>query len=441
MTRGLGRRAALLLPLAATGCGIFDDWFGSEKPPLPGTRIPVITARRGIAVDNPDARRIALPPPVANAAWAQAGGDADHAMGHLAARDVLAEFWRVGIGEGGGYRRKITSRPVVADGRVFTMDSEAEIHAFDTRTGARLWRLDTQARKDRSANIGGGLGLDGGVLYASTGRGDALAVDAASGKILWRAKLGNAARAAPTLADGRLYIPLIDGRLVALAESDGKLAWSYQGSVPDASVLGLPSPAYADGLLVAGFGNGDVAGLRAATGAVAWADSLASNSGRNSLLDLPTVRGMPVIDRGQVFAVGLGGLMVSLDLRSGRRLWERDLGSSETPWLAGDWLFVLTNDMEVVALNRSDGAVAWVTPLPRWENEKKQSGPIRWIGPTLVSDRLILTGSIERAVALSPYTGAVLGRQELSGAGSVAPVVADGVVYVITDDATLLALR
>ncbi len=438
--RGLGRRAALLLPLATGGCGLLDDWFGETKPPLPGARIPVMPPGRGLDVDNPGNLRVALPPPLANAAWPQAGGDAAHAMGHLAAADVLAPLWQAGIGEGGGYRRKITARPVIAAGRVFAMDSNAAVSAFDVRSGERLWRLDTRARHDRSSNVGGGLGLDGGVLYATTGRGDVLAIRPGDGKILWRQSLGNAARAAPTIADGRLFIPLIDGQVIALSTADGRRLWAYQGGSADTEVLGLPSPAYADGLLVAGFGSGDIAGLRATTGAVVWGDTLASGAGRSSLIDLSSVRAMPVIADGQVFAVSLGGLMVALDLRSGRRVWERDVASGETPWLAGDWLFLLSSDMQAAAINRNDGSVAWVTPLPRFKNDKDQTGPIHWIGPTLVSDRLVFASSIRRAVALSPYTGKVLGRQDLSSAASDTPVVADRTLFIVTDDGQLNAL-
>lgn len=437
----LGRRAALVLPFAAAGCDLLDSWFGTEKPPLPGTRIPVMEEGKGLEIDNPESRPVTLPHPALNADWLQNGGNPAHDMEHLAAADVLSVAWRADIGDGAGYRRKITSRPVIANGRVFTMDSDAHVRAFDAHSGDLLWRLDTRARKDRSANVGGGVGYDNGVLFATTGRGDALAINPATGTITWRAELGNAARAAPTLAEGRLFVPLIDGRVVALSQKDGKKIWTYQGTAADPGILGLPSPAYADGVLIAGFATGDIEALRAATGASTWSDSLASNTGRNSLIDIASVRGLPVIKDGQVVAIGLGGLMVSIDIRSGRRVWERDIGSTETPWLAGDWIFALTTNMEALALNRDDGTVAWVTPLPRFRNEKEQTGPIRWLGPTLVGDRLVFASDYDRAVALSPYTGKVLGRQHQPGAASVEPVVAGGTLYLVTDDAVLLALR
>jgi outer membrane protein assembly factor BamB len=356
-------------------------------------------------------------------------------------RDTLAEAWRASIGQGGGYRRKITARPVIAGGRVFAMDSDAVVSAFDARTGGRLWRFETASEDTRSTNVGGGIALDGGTLYAATGLADVVALDAAGGKQRWRTTLPTAARAAPTVADGRLYIPTLDNQMLALAATDGKKLWAYQATAADTSVLGLPSPAFADGLLVAGFAAGDLICLRAASGAVSWTDSLASVRGRTSLVDFSAIHGMPVIAEGRVYAAGLGGLLISLDLRSGRRLWEREIGSDQTPWLAGDWLFVLTTDQVMVAVNRDDGAIAWLTQLPQWQNEEKQEDPVRWLGPALAGDRLIVAGSSSEALAVSPYTGKILGRQPLSGAASVPPVVADGTVFVVTDDGSLLALR
>jgi outer membrane protein assembly factor BamB len=439
--RVLGRRAALMLPLAATGCSLLDRWFGDVKPPIPGKREAILAPQRGLVVDNPPNRRVTLPPPQVNAAWPQPGGNAAHAPGHPAVADRLTKAWRANIGEGGGYRQVITARPVIAGGRAYAMDSNGVISAFSLRTGERLWRTDTADPEDDSTNIGGGVALDGDTLYAATGRAAVLALDAAGGKIRWRKPLPTPARAAPTVADDRLFVPTLDEQLVAFARKDGSKLWSYQGASEATSVLGLPSPAYADGLVVAGFGSGDIACLRAEGGSVTWTDGLGAGRGRTSLADLSAVRGLPVIDQGTVFAVSFGGLMAALDLRTGRRLWEREIASQETPWLAGDWLFVLTMDQQLAALNRHDGAVAWITQLPQFEDTENRTDPIRWVGPLLAGDRLIVAGSTEEALAVSPYNGAILGRQPLSAAAAVAPVVAEGTVLLVTDDGTLLALR
>jgi outer membrane protein assembly factor BamB len=436
----LGRRGALLLPVVLGGCGLWDRWFGENKTPMPGTRIAIATQSHGLEVDDKGAR-VVLPPPVGNADWPQAGGNPSHAMGHLQVGDTLQTAWRADIGEGGGYRRKITAQPVVNGGQVFTMDSDATLTAYNVANGARLWRLDTQVKGDRSSNVGGGIGVDGDVLYAGTGRAELLALEAGSGKIRWRKPVSTPVRSAPTIADGRVFVITLDNQLQAFAVDDGRRLWGFQATTPDTSVLGLPAPAYADGLVVGGFGSGDLVALRAATGSVAWSDNLGAARGRTSLTDLSSIHGLPVVADGRVYAGSLGGLVVSLDLRTGRRLWERDVASAATPWLAGDWLFLLDTNGQVAAITRAEGRVAWVSQLQQFEDEKKKEDPIYWKGPVLAGDRLILGSSNAMAVAMSPYTGDILGQQKLPGAMSVEPCVAGGTVYVITDEANLIALR
>lgn len=438
--RLLPRRGVLLLPAVLGGCGIFDDWFGDTKKALPGTRLTVMNVRHGLEVDAIGVR-VVLPPPVANPAWPQAGGKPSHAMGHLQLRDTLDIAWRADIGEGGGYRAKITAQPVVVGGRVFTMDSDAVVSAFDVATGGRIWRTETQAEEDRSSNVGGGIAVEGDTLYAGTGRAELLALEAATGTIRWRHPVGTPVRAAPTIADGRIYVVTMDNQLQALAANDGRRLWVFQATSPDTGVLGLPAPAFADGLVVAGFGAGDLVALRAASGSVAWSDSLASARGRNGLSDLSAVHGLPVLADGRVYAGGLGGLTISLDARSGRRLWEREIATADTPWLAGDWLFLLGTDGHLAAITRADGRVAWISQLPRFEDDEKKKDPIRWIGPVLAGGRLLLGSSNALLVSVNPYNGEVVGQQTLSAAVSVPPVVAGGMAYVVTDDATLVALR
>jgi outer membrane protein assembly factor BamB len=437
----LTRRSALLLPLAAAGCSTLDRWFGDTKTPLPGKREAILPPRRGLTIDNPRTRPVALPHPAPNKEWLQAGDNAAHVPGHPEVAVQLSRVWKADIGEGSGYRRLITARPVVAAGRVFAMDSDAVVSAYDLRSGERLWRTETAAPDDDSTNVGGGVALADGVAYVSTGRASLLALDASSGKIRWRQPLGTPARAAPTIADNRLFVPTLDEQLTAFARADGARLWSYQGGAVDTGLLGLPSPACAEALVVAGFGSGDLACLRVEDGTVTWTDGLGAARGRTSLADLSAVRAMPAIAQGTAYAVSFGGLCVGIDLRTGRRLWTREIASQESPWLAGDWLFILSLDQHVAAVNRLDGAVAWVAELPQFEDPKARTGPIHWVGPVLAGDRLIVAGSTEEALAISPYTGAILGRQPLTAAAAISPIVADGTVLFVTNDGSLLAFR
>ncbi len=444
-SRALSRRAALALPLGLTlplsGCGLWDDWFGTHKPPIPGHREPVLAAANVLAVEQ-GAPKVVLPPPVRNVAWPQPGGNPAHLMGHLAAPAVLNRAWEAPIGDGGGYRNKILAQPVVADGVVYAMDTRAIVSAFNLSDGARRWRFDTRAEDSRSTNVGGGLCIAGGVLYAVNGLGDVVAIDPARGTQKWRVYLGAPGRSGPTVVEGRLFVTTIQDRIQALDIANGHRLWDYQAVNAATGMLGEPAPAYADGLVVAGFASGELTALRADTGTVVWTDNLVASSTGAGLLDINSIRGLPAIGGSQVFAVGMGGLTVSNDLHSGRRLWQHNVAGLNSPWLAGDWMFMVTLDQLMTALHVDDGRVAWVSQLPQWQNPKAQKNPITWFGPLLAGDRLVVAGTSKAALALSPYTGDILSLQKLPGvAAPLQPVIADNTLLLIAEDGRLIALR
>jgi outer membrane protein assembly factor BamB len=441
----LTRRSALLGPLALlSGCGDWFDWdsvLSTPKHPLEGKREDVIHSAHGLVVTSGVAK-VTLPPPVVNVAWPQDGGNPAHLMGHLRVGERINDAWRVAIGTGGGFRRQITASPVIADGVIFTMDSEAVVEAFDTTRGTRLWRLDTRAKQDRSTNIGGGLAIDHGVLYAATGRGDLIAIDPAKGTERWRQSLAMPIRSAPTIADGRIFAVTIDDKIYALNTNGGKQLWMHPAATVTTAALGLPAPAYAQGLVIAGFGSGDLLALRAESGTLAWSDQITAGGAQNTLADISSITAMPVVSGDHVYAAGLGGLLVAIEIHVGRRLWEREVASGQTPWVAGDWVFLVSEDAEVAAIHLPDGDVAWVTPLPHYKNPKKQKDPISWIGPLLVSDRLIVAGSNGQVLSLSPYSGKILGEIALKKTNvALAPIAAGGTVYMVTNDGAMLAMR
>lgn len=436
----MSRRAALLLPLAAGGCSLFDDVFSSSKPPIEGKREAVTAVRPGLEVDPANTAPVTVPAATQVAQWPQSGGGPTHVGGNIAVGG-FRPAWRASIGEGGGYRQKITAQPIVVPGRVVTMDSDGQVAAFDLETGNRLWRTGTQDDNNRSTNVGGGVSFADGTVFATTGRAELLAIDAGNGAIRWRKPLESPARSAPTVADGRLLVLTLDNRMQAFSASDGERQWVYQASSSATTLFGEAAPAVSDGIAICAFGSGDIVALRADSGGLAWSDSLASARGRNSLVDLSAIRALPVIDAGRVYAIGGGGLMVELDLRSGRRLWEREVGGLQTPWLAGDWLFVQTLDQALAAIGRRDGRVRWLRDLPHYQKPAKKRDPLYWNGPVLAGGKLILAGSNETAVSVDPASGEIVGEVDLPGAASVAPIAASGMLFIVSDDGTLQAYR
>jgi outer membrane protein assembly factor BamB len=443
--RTIGRRAALLATAGLLGgCETFDSIFGTTKKPLPGERRSVLTTDRDLAPDpSTAAEPVTLPAPVAMADWPLAGGNAAHAPGHLALPGNLAEAWRSSIGAGTGYRQRITTGPVIGGGSVFAADAFGVVSAFDLAQGGRRWRFDTRPEDDDAGAIGGGCALSNGVLYVASGMGEVLAMAPADGAVRWRVKLPAPSRGAPAVADGRIMIPTIDNQLVCLSAEDGKRLWSYRAQNALTVPLGLPAPAIEGDIVVAGFASGELVALRALDGRVVWTESAAGAAVAGGLADVQGIRALPVIDRGRVFAMGVNRTTVAVDLRSGRRLWERELGGTETPAVAGDWVFLISDNGNLAAVGREDGRVRWITPLNEagTERERERRKGARYAAPILAGGRIILPSTLEEALIVDPATGQVAGSLRLPGAVSLPGAVAGNMLVFVTDDGSAVAYR
>ena len=152
------------------------------------------------------------------------------------------------------------------------------------------------------------------------------------------------------MADGQLYVMSQDSQLYALRATNGETLWSEAAALELAGVFGTSSPAVAQGTVVAGFASGDLNAYRYENGRVVWDDQLSRTSISTSVGTLSDIDADPVIDGGRVYALGQGGRMVALELVTGQRLWELNVAGISTPWLAGEWLFVVTDDARLVSI-------------------------------------------------------------------------------------------
>ena len=362
-------------------------------------------------------------------------------MYHLALGETIKQVWKSDVGDGASDYGRIAAQPVVADGRVFTMDALDVVSAFDVVTGKRLWRFDPQPEDARDQTYGGGVAVDGSRVFITSGYGEALALEAATGKVIWRKSLNDPSHGPPTVADGRVFAITVENQLQVLATDDGRLLWTHSGLPEPASLLGAASPAVQGDVVVVPYSSGELFGLRIENGRVLWSDNLATAQPLGALNSIADVRGQPVIDRDRVYAVSNSGLMVAIDLRTGDRVWEQDIASTHAPWAAGDYVYVLADDLNLVCLRREDGKVAWVRDLPRYQDEVKKKDPLIWTGPVLAGDRLITVSSAGEALSISPYTGQPLGSTDFDDPIFVTPTVAGKTLYVLTDEADLIALR
>ncbi|MEZ5891658.1 MAG: PQQ-binding-like beta-propeller repeat protein [Parvularculaceae bacterium] len=457
--------ALSLTALAACSSGPVGKIFGGEekkkekeeeKKAEDDKRISILALEQELAADPRYAGvTIDLPPSYVNASWTQPGGEADHTLHHLSAPGELKTVWKTDIGKASQRRARLTSPPIVVDDRVYVLDAEATVTAFDVATGNRIWRSELAPelkerfrvrdilRGPKAAQIGfgGGVAYENGRIFVTSGFGFVASLDAATGAEQWRVETDAPARTPPTAYRGRVYLSTNTNEFLALNQETGAKDWTFQSFEESARFLSSSSPAAAGDLVVAPFSSGELVAFIAENGRSVWDSTLTRETRLTAIAALNDIAGSPVIDRGLVYVVSHGGRFSAIDIRSGQPVWELPVASLQMPWVAGDFIYLVSTEGELICVSRNEGAIVWVTQLKRYKKEKKKKGRISWAGPVLAGGNLILVSTEKEMVKVSPTTGEVVAQKKIDGGSVVAPVVAGEKIYVLTEEGQLIAMR
>ena len=450
------------------GGGESNEEIRERQGEIAGERIPILSIDDQLQVGGSvPAGSLVLPEPYVNRDWPQAGGNSAHAMGHTLAGPELSRAWREGVGDGSGRKGRVVAPPVVADGMIYVMDGDNTVRALDESDADTVFRVEIEKERigrtrtsgtgivdrirdpmsifDRGGkdgeSVGGGVAVGEGKLFVSSGLGLMGAYDAKTGAVLWQIATRTPLHSAPTYADGRVFAVSDDNEIFAFDADTGDILWTYQGIIEPARMLTATAPAVVDEVVLAPFSSGELVALRVQNGGVIWQDALSSTGRLTPLATLNDIASGPVVADGFVIASAQSGNTTAFDLRTGQRIWAQPAGMIGFPLVVGDAVFGVTVNGEVVAMNKLDGTVSWLTQLRAYGKEKKRKDRISWIGPVMAGGKLVVASSKGEMVTIDPQTGAILQEAKIGDPVYVPPIVANQTVYFLTDDADLVAFR
>ncbi|WP_309646395.1 PQQ-binding-like beta-propeller repeat protein [Phenylobacterium sp.] len=464
------RNSLLVLLLAASmvvsGCSTVsrlnpfnrggDD--GPGETAAEGERISIVAADQKLEVAEAlKGADFFLPTPATTTEWPLPGGTAEQSNGQPEAGGSLSVAWKRNFGRGSGGGSFVTAPPVSANGKIFVMDGEASVSAFDAQSGSQVWKVNLRpdSKRDKEA-FGGGLAVSDGKLYVSSGYRFVAQLNADTGAVVWRTVTEQPIHAAPTVSGGRLFVVSVDNTLLTFDAATGADGWTYQGLSESARILAASSPAVSGDTVVASFGSGELVALRAANGNDLWNEALSQANRNNALSEIRDIPGRPVIYQGDVFAVSHSGVFAATDLRTGQARWTLPVTGITSPWPAGDVVYVVSKSGEVICAARETGQIYWIRDLGVGRERSSGRGfmgigflggkkkyttrPI-WSSPLLASNRIVLAGTTGELVAINAKTGEVEKTMDLGAPTLIGPIAVNGTIYVVTDEAQLIALR
>lgn len=376
--------------------------------------------------------------------WTHRAGNARHLMPHAALSATPQRVWSANIGAGSSRKNRIAAAPVVADGRVFTMDAGTTVAATSTG-GGTLWSTDLTASFDKGGGqSSGGLAAGNGRLYATTGYGELVALDAASGAVLWRQRVDAPISGAPATDGNAVYVSGRDGSAWAVDAGSGKVIWQVVGTPGKAAYVGTAAPTVGDRAVIFPSSAGDLmAVLKIGGGTKVWQASLAGKRLGRAYALTYDVTGDAVIAGKTLFAGSGSGRTVAMSASSGERIWSAGEGALGPVALAGGSLFLVNDEAKLVRLNAETGEVIWSVEMPYFTKDKikRRKGIHAHYGPVMAGGRIMVVSSDGLLRAFDPTDGSLTYTAEIPGGAAAQPAVAGGTLYVVGGNGQLHAFR
>ncbi|HCM83313.1 MAG TPA: PQQ-binding-like beta-propeller repeat protein [Alphaproteobacteria bacterium] len=422
----------LLLPLLVA-CSWFEK---NANPPLEGERTAVLPQADQLKSESASTPTLDAAQDVAN--WPAQNQNIFQTGAHANITPKFEKIWDRSIGEGKSDRKEITTRPVAADGKIFAMDNRGNLTAMDAKSGKLLWRV--RSRAESNSALAGGLTVDNGVLYVTNGLSQILAVSAANGGKIWSANLDAPARTAPTVADGKVFVVTRGGQSFCLDAQSGKILWQHKGLLESAAILSGAAPAADGEMVMIPYASGEVLAMAAGNGSVLWGESLASGRAENNLATLHDLRAPPMILDDIIIAANYASNITAMERRSGDRVWAHNFGALQPMTTSGDTVFLITTNSQLVAINRKSGELFWSVPL---QSEEREAGEPQeyWYGPLLLNGQLFVLSANGMGELRDAMTGAVTAAHDDLAEPAENPITANGMIYWTTASGEVVAYQ
>lgn len=431
---------ALPLTLSLAACGSAPIVLSEEEK---AARITVNPFQDDFTPDATlAATTITLPAAQPSGDWLQSGLNPQKVPGNLTAGDQFKIDWRTGVGEGSGELKRIIAAPVAKADRIYTIDANQKVSAFDIASGKRVWENQLKAADPHwdEFSVGGGLAIAGEKLIVASGFAFVSALNLSDGKEIWHRRVDSPLSSSPAILGNRAFLTSTNNDFYAINLDDGEILWNDQALSETARVLSSPSPAVNQDILAVGYSSGELITYLPANGRRLWTETLTSTGRYTPLSAINDIAGKPTIQDGVVYVASHSGILTAIDARSGARIWSKTFGSRQGPVIGGDYLFVVGTNSKVAAVNKIDGKIAWIRDLPEFKDGNKEHR-IVWTGPLIASDRLVIASSEGDVIALSPQNGETKAELKVGQSIYIEPIAANGKIFVLTDQAQLIAIK
>lgn len=415
----------------------------SREETLEGDRVDLRAPWGGAETVTNRSLPISLGGQSTNADWSQRQGTSGARPGHPALSASPQRIWSAPIGAGDSRRARLTTDPVVAGGRIFTLDAATRVQATST-AGEALWSTNVlPPRGSRGSASGGALAVSGNRLFVASAYAFVAALDVATGAEQWRVDFDSPLTGSPAVQGDTVFVSAIDSTLWALDAATGRIQWTLPGTPTLATIARGSAPAVAGDLVVFPTQSGELTAVRRANGARQWTTVAVGRRTGAALSTISAITGDPVVDGNRIYAANQSGRVFAIDARTGATIWAIAEGAYGPVWPVGGSVFFISDQNRLMRVDARDGSVIWAQDLPLYTTDRvrRRLAIFPQHGPILAGGRLWVASGDGALRGFDPVSGERVAELAIPGGAASGPIVAGGTLYVLGRDGELHAYR
>ena len=191
-----------------------------------------------------------------------------------------------------------------------------------------------------------------------------------------------------------------DNQTFCLNLKNGEVIWNHIGNLEEVSIIGGSKPAAIDNTVVLSYSSGEIYALDENDGSLIWFDNVGSSNyfSRSALNDIQSPLS---IVNDKVYSPTFSDKLLVYDINEGSKIWELKISSINQVIISGEALYIIDTLGKLLCLDSKTGRLLWSVQLKTNYDGKE----IRWFGPLLTSNKLLVANSFGTILSLSPFTG------------------------------------
>ena len=380
--------------------------------------------------------KIKLSTPKKNLSWKMPGLNEQNFIGNIFLAGIDNNFLKKKIGKNKFSISKLISSPVILNDNIIFADDTGTIFNINQR-GKKIWKKNIYKKFYKRIYKSLTFTIHKNKIYVADNIGFVYAINLQNGKLIWIKNHRVPLRSNIKIYDDKIFLINQDNRIFCLDPDTGSIIWdarSISTFIKSQSFLGMAISKGGD--LITLNSSGDLVKIKSKTGQFYWSLNTTGTilASENDFFQSSDI----VIDDENIIFSTTSSVS-SYNINSGYLNWIKDIGSTNTPIIDGNHVFVISDNGYFVNLDKNSGEIIWSTNILKILKKKKQKTKIT--GFVMGSKKIYVTTLNGYLLICSASLGNVEDFKKIGNTITASPVISNGSLYILTENSKIYGFR